>query len=132
MSISKRIETYILKRNSTTLSELEGVVVSSGFTLDDLYQALESIHRNKRITRKVLGGEVTYLETPKPKTPGDHLRWWREHYPPMDETNDGSGIDVGDLSWMFLKTKEERDAFIAEMKGKPAYMIKSRHGNPRK
>lgn len=130
MTLSNRIITYILKRTGTTLDQLEGVVVSNRYTLDELYTALETVHRDKRIARRVFKGQIVYTKALEPKGPTDHLKWVRENYPPMDETNDGSGFDI-DLSWMFLKTKEERDAYKAAASGKPLYMIKT-HGSTRK
>ena len=126
-SLTTRITDYILKRTATTLTQLEGVVVSHGFTLDELYTALEQVHRNKSIARTVRQGEVVYMKKAPPKSPTDHLAYVRNNYPPMTHENDGSGIDVGDLSWMFLKTKEERDAFKAEMSGRSVY-VKNKYG----
>jgi hypothetical protein len=122
MSNTDRITHYILKRSQTTLHHLEGVVVQHGLTLTDLYTALDKIHRDKRVQRKVLKGEIHYLPATIPKTPTDHLAWVRANYPPMTPETDGSGLDI-DLSWMFLKTKEEQDAFRAEMTGRPVYLV---------
>jgi hypothetical protein len=118
-SLTTRITDYILKRTATTLTQLEGVVVSHGFTLNDLYIALEAVHRNKAIARTVRGGEVVYTKAVK-RTPLDHHTWLRANYPPMDSTNDGSGIDI-DMSWLFLRSREERDAYKAAASGRPVY-----------
>ena len=130
MTLKDRVIRYILRRNTTTLLELEGVCVSKGFTIDELYATLDAVHSDKRIQYNAnASGEITYrpavTRTPSPAT---HLTWLRENYPTMDDTNDGSGIDVGDLSWLFLKTKKERDAFKAEMTGRPVGVVKSGHG----
>lgn len=128
--LSNRIITYILKRKTVTLRDLEGLVVQHGYTLNELYQALEVVHRDKRITNTAsVSGEVTYkLATAKKAPSTSHLTWLRHNYPRMDSTNDGSGLDVGDLSWLFLKTKAERDEFRARMTGKPVHVQKrSRH-----
>jgi hypothetical protein len=121
MSLSKLIVTRILKDGEVTLTQLENRAIERGLLLDDLYTALEAVHRNKSIARTVRQGEVVYMKKAPPKSPTDHLAYIRNNYPPMTPDNDGSGIDVGDLSWMFLKTKEERDAFKAEMSGRPVY-----------
>jgi len=109
MTLSNRIINYILKRDTTTLMQLEGVVLSKGFTLDDMFRALETVHRDKRIDyRANASGEITYrpaiAKTPKPNS---HLAWLQDNYPRMDKTNDGSGIDIP-MDHLFLKTKEER------------------------
>ena len=127
--LSNRIADYVLGRTAVTLTELEGVVVSAGYTLNDLYTALETVHRDKRIARKVLKGEVVYTPAPKPKLPSSHLSWTAEHYPwPENFVMPFPEIDV---SFIFLKTKEERDAFKAEMSGRPVY-TKSKYVTARK
>jgi len=129
MSLHERIIAYVSNHYPLSMSALEGIVLSKGFTLDDLYTALERVHKDKRIVQSTRRGEVwysPYIEPPTPP-PQKHLEWIRANYPPMTPDNDGSGIDVGDLSWMFLRTKEERDAFRAEMSGRPVY-VKNKYG----
>jgi hypothetical protein len=112
----------ILRHERMTLTELESRATKRGLSLSELYSALEVVHRDKRIVRSVKQGEIVYTKyTHKPAASLSHLTWVRTNYPPMTPDNDGSGIDIGDLSWMFLKTKEERDAFKAEMSGRPVY-----------
>jgi hypothetical protein len=118
-SLTTRITDYILKRTATTLTQLEGVVVSHGFTLDDLYTALEAVHRNKSIARTVRQGEVVYMKKAPPKSPTDHLAWIRANYPWPDSFE--MPFPEIDMSFLFLKNKEERDAFKAEMSGRPVY-----------
>jgi hypothetical protein len=117
--ISNRVTDYILKRTGTTLGQLEGVVVSAGLTLDELYTALETVHRDKRITRRVIKGEIVYTPTPEPKAPTDYLKWVREHYPYPDKFI--MPFPEIDMSFMFLRTKEERDAYKAEASGRPIW-----------
>jgi len=130
MELKDRITNYILKRTATTLTELEGVVVSAGFTLDELYGALNQVHRNKAIRRTVRQGEVVYIKASPPKEPGSHLSWTRHNYPPMDNTNDGSGFDI-DYSYLFLSP----DALLeykAKAKGMPTFMYNKSHGHQKK
>lgn len=118
------IITRILNRGVVTLSELEDRATQRGLSLSDLYVALDKVHRDKRIVRKVLRGEVTYVPAPKrSEVVNSHVTWFKENYPPMTLENDGSGIDL-DLSWMFLKTKEERDEYKALASGKPIWQVK--------
>jgi hypothetical protein len=124
MTTSNRVTDYILKRTGTTLGQLEGVVVSAGLTLDELYTALETVHRDKRITRRVIKGEIVYTPTPEPKAPTDYLKYVRENYPPMTKENDGSGIEA-DFSYLFL-SPEELDKYKAEVQGR-AYIPKKRY-----
>jgi hypothetical protein len=128
-SLTTRITDYILKRTATTLTQLEGVVVSHGFTLDDLYTALEQVHRDKSIARTVKQGEVVYMKKVPPKSPTDHLAYIRNNYPPMTPDNDGSGIDA-DFSYLFL-SPEELEKYKAEARG-VQYIPSKRYGNKRK
>ena len=120
MELKQRIISYIIKNAPVTIDTITAKATEQGYTELEVLTALEQVHKDKRIQQTTRGDTVVYtLYTHKePKAP-THLTWLRDHYPPMNSTNDGSGIDVGDLSWMFLKTKEERDAFKAEMSGKP-------------
>jgi hypothetical protein len=111
----------ILRHERMTLTELESRATKRGLSLSELYSALEVVHRDKRIVRSVKQGEIVYTKyTHKPAASLSHLTWVRTNYPLMTPDNDGSGIEI-ELDWLFLKTKEERDAFKAEMTGRPRY-----------
>jgi len=118
--LSNRIITYILKRNTTTLIELEGVVLSKGFTLNELYQALDTVHKDKRIDYKAnASGEITYrpaiAKTPKA---GTHLAWLRDNYVRMDETNNADHPAFADLNFSFLfLSPEEVKQFKIDQRG---------------
>ena len=133
MKLANRIIDYILRvKKPVTLDQLVAKSTATGFSELDVLTALEHVHKDKRVQVRNLANGVTYSPAvSKPKTTQTHITWIRQNYPPMNSTNDGSGIDVGDLSWMFLKTKEERDAFKAEMSGKPVGYAKSRCYNKR-
>jgi len=122
MTLSDRLIRYIQNHHPITLDRLISVAQSRGFTELEVLTALDTVHKDRRITVTNLKAGVTYRPTaPKAvKEPGSHLTWLRNNYPAMDETNDGSGIDI-DLSWMFLKTREERDAYKAAVSGRPVY-----------
>jgi hypothetical protein len=131
MELKQRLVAYILKAAPVTMDKLIDVATDKGYTLDEILTALEQVHKDKRITQTAnTAGVVTYkLATVKERP--DHLAYIRNNYPPMTPDNDGSGIDVGDLSWMFLRTKEERDAFRAEMSGRPVY-VKNKYVHSRR
>lgn len=108
------------------------VATAKGYTELEVLNALESVHRDKRISYTAnASGVVLYKLANASKPPTDHLKWVRENYPRMTPGNDGSGIDI-ELGWMFLKTKEERDAFMAEMKGGPVRYNKKRYDRDRR
>ena len=119
MELKQRIIAYIIKNAPVTLDTIIEQATSKGYPEFEVLNTLEQVHKDKRIKQTTRGDTIVYaLATHKEPKPQTHLQWLRDHYPQMDSTNDGSGIDIGDLSWMFLKTKEERDAFRAEMSGK--------------
>ena len=123
--LQDRIVQYVTTVNSlVSLEKLLSVATAQGFSEGEVLAELGAI--DKKLKSVVRGEQVYYTVLPPKKEPKPqtHLQWIRDNYPPMDSTNDGSGIDIGDLSWMFLRTKEERDAFKAEMSGKPVYMKK--------
>lgn len=129
--VSSLIITKILRDKHVTLAQLETRANERGVSLDDLYNALDAVHRDRRIKRGVKGGEVYYTPAPPKATPVDHTAWVRAHYPWPGRDDVPPFImpfPEIDMSWMFLRTREERDEYKAAAKGVPQYMIKSRHG----
>ena len=128
-ALQDRIVTYITASNGlVSLDKLITVAAAVGFSEAEVLQALSGI--GKRLKSTVRGDMVYYQIPPAPKTPIDHLAWVRNNYPRMTEETDGSGIDI-DYSFMFLKTKEERDLFKSQMSGRPMMYNKKRYGNQR-
>jgi len=133
MSLSSLIINRIIRDGEVTLAQLETRAQERGVSLSELYDTLEHVHRDKRITQTSnVKGEVTYrpatAKAPKPMT---HLSWVSDHYPWPGK--DGvppfeMPFPEIDMSWMFLRSKEERDAYHAAAKGKPVYMVKSTYG----
>ena len=117
MTLKDRLIRYILKRSMTTLLELEGVVVRHGYTIDELYATLDAVHADKRIQYNAnASGEITYRPTvEKTKAPGSHLTWVHDNYP-HPKTFVMPFPDI-DMSWLFLRSKAERDEYHAMMKG---------------
>lgn len=128
MDIAEAIVSRIFEDKEVTLSQLENRALERGISLSVLYDALATVHRDKRVKRGVRGGEVYYCVAPPPKSPTDHLKYVREHYPPMTAENDGSGFDI-DLSFLFLKG-EALDKYKAAAKGRP-YVPKARYEHSR-
>jgi hypothetical protein len=131
MELPERIIAYVQNHYPLSMSALEGIVLSKGFTLDDLYTALEKVHKDKRIVQSTRRGEVwysPYIEPPTPP-PQKHLEWIRTNYPPMTPDNDGSGIEA-DFSYLFL-SPEELEKYKAEVRG-VQYIPSKRYGSKRK
>jgi hypothetical protein len=140
MELHERIIAYVQKHHPLRLSSLEGVVLSKGFTITDLYTALEAVHRDKRITRKVQKGEIVYSPAvERTATVGSHVAWLTANYPRPHQCPHGVPYTTCEhcmpfpeitYAGLFLKTKEERDAYLAEAKGMPVHMVsKKRYGN---
>jgi hypothetical protein len=134
MELHERIIAYVQKHHPLRLSSLEGVVLSKGFTVTDLYTALEAVHRDKRITRKVLKGDIVYSPAvERTATVGSHVAWLTANYPHPHQCDHGVRYTTcehcapfPDISYagLFLKTKEERDAYKEAVTGRPRYTKK--------
>lgn len=122
MELKQRIITYILKNAPVTYDTILEKATSKGYTKLEVLETLELVHKDKRIKQTTKGDTIVYqLATAKEPPSMSHLKWVRDNYPPMTPENDGSGIDA-DFSYLFLRSKEERDAFMAEMSGRPRYV----------
>lgn len=127
MELSERIIAYIEKHHPLALTTLEGVVVSKGFTLEELYAALTKVHKDKRVLQSTRGNEVYYTIAPViTKQPSSHLTFVRNNYPPMTPDNDGSSIEA-DFSYLFL-TPEQLVEYKAAAKNMPTFMYNKTHG----
>lgn len=116
-TLATKLVTYITTNPGCTYSGLLARAITHGLSEDTLLQALTLVHKNKAIKTSTSGGEITYsLAMVKPITAISHVSWIKDHYPPMDSTNDGSGIDV-DFSYLFLRP-EELEQYKAEAKGR--------------
>ncbi len=102
------IITRIINRGEVTLMELESRATERGISLSELYDALERVHRDKRVERTVRKGDIVYKVAKPKKSPLSHLTWKNENYPEMDETNNAGHPAFADLdfSWMFLPPEE--------------------------
>lgn len=58
--IAKLIVNRIITDGEVTISQLEARAKERGLLLFELYQALELIHRDKRVARTVKSGEIVY------------------------------------------------------------------------
>jgi hypothetical protein len=126
MSLFNLIINRILQDGEVTLAQLEQRAKERAVLLSDLYAALEQVHRDKRVTRKVIGGEIVYVKATPKKSPTEHLAWLRENYPwPSNFEMPFPDIEMPHL---FLKP-DELIAYKAKAKGVPTHMVKSHYGN---
>ena len=117
MELKDRIIAYLEKHHPITDAKILALAKSKGYTDAEVYAALELVHTDKRISTKARGDVIWYdiYVAPPPKPVPTHTQWlaanypWPEHFEmPFPEI---------DLSWIFLKTKAERDEFRAMMNG---------------
>jgi hypothetical protein len=93
--LQDRLVAYITKCNGlVSLDKLISVATGVGFSESEVLQALDCI--GKKLKANVRGNQVYYQIAPIPKTPTDHLKWVREHYPDNSLTDYGQPIPFYD------------------------------------
>jgi hypothetical protein len=107
----------IIEDAGSTYDKLEARAVAKGISMDVFQAAMTIVHRSKLIEQSVKFGVIQYkVKEKKIAKPFSAVEWVTVNYPKMDNTNDGSGIDV-DFSYLFL-TPEEMERYKAEAKGR--------------
>jgi hypothetical protein len=138
MSLVERIIAYVQNHHPLSYTQLAGVVLAKGFTELELLQALDQVHKDKRITQTVRRGEISYSPyiAPPVVPPPAHLLWIESHYIRPHNCQHNTEYTSCEhcapfpeisYSFLFLKTKEERDNFKALASGRPVYMIKNKY-----
>ena len=126
MELSKRLLAYIEKHFPVSDETLMRIANSKGFTQSEVYNALEVVGRDRSITTKVRGSAIWYTmfiaPIAKPALVLPPYPWPENFVMPFPEI---------DMSYIFLKTKEERDAYKAEASGRPLHMLKKHYVNAR-
>ncbi len=130
MDLKERIIAYILAHHPITYDRLEEVTMGKGFNQLQIMDAMEQVHRDKRVTQTTHGNTIQYRPYIAPPV--------KEHfkstipYPPMDETNNADHPAFADLDYRYLfLTPEELDKYKAEVKG-VAYYPKKRYEHTRR
>lgn len=121
--LQDRIVTFVTKSNGlVSMNKLVAVASAAAFSESEVLQALSTI--GSKLKSTVRGGVVYYQVPPPKKAPTDHLAWVNANYPRYEYE-----MPFPEISYahMFLKTKEERDLFISEMKGRPMMYNKKRY-----
>lgn len=129
MDLKSRIVKYIQGHEPITMDDIIDVATQKGFTQSDILTALDLVHKDKRITQTANASSVVIYKTATAKEPPTltHLSWVTQHYPWPDADWTEAFPEI-DLGAMFLRTKEERDAYKAEASGRPLYMNKKNYG----
>ena len=134
MDLKERIIKYVLQHYPLSLTTLEGIVVSKGFTQSELYAALDEVHRDKRLQQTTKGGDVWYQPAlAKVASPTPHLDWVNNNYMRPDHCEHGIEntscehcMPFPDMNFdhLRLKTHKERMAYKAAASGRPVHMLK--------
>jgi len=114
--LKDRLIRRIVAQHPVTYDKLQELSQSVGYTELQFMEAMELVHRDKRVVQSTSGETIIY----RPYI----ARPEKEHfkstipYPPMDETNNANHpiFDGIDLSYLFL-TPEELDKYKAELRG---------------
>lgn len=120
-----RIIKYILTNGTVSMEAIISVAKGKGFTESEVLDALSHVHKDKRVQQMAdVTGHVMYKPTvQKVTTAPTHHAWVDANYPRYEYEMPFPEID---MSYLFLKTREERDEFKALASGRPLYMIKKK------
>lgn len=132
MELKERIIAYILSHHPITYDRLEEVAMGKGFNQLQIMQAMEAVHRDKRVVQTTTGDTIQYRPYVVPPVKQHFVS--TVPYPHMDDTNNAEHPIFADLDYSYLfLTPEELDKYKAEAKGR-TYIPKRRyqHGNERK
>lgn len=120
-----RIIRRIVAQHPVTYETLEQLVRSVGHTELEFLEAMELVHKDKRVTQTTSGDTIQYRPyiAPPVKEPFKCT----VPYPPMDATNnaDHEAFATLDYSYLFL-SPEELDKYKAEVRG-VKYIPKKRY-----
>ena len=117
---------YIKKNQPISYDKIEARVIETGRDLFEFEEAMQQVHKDRRI--KVTDKLVYSYKEPEKKSPNPGSDWLRNNYPRIEYEMPFPEID---MSYLFLKPDEMR-AYLADAKGMPEYMLKSKYGKRRK
>lgn len=130
-----KIGKYIQASNGCSYTDIKNQAAIRGIDPDTLEQALLILHRQKTIHRTVAGGDVQYLfrvPVAKPVTAVSQVEWVTQHYPwpgKGDVPEFVMPFPEIDMSFLFLKTLEERQAYKEAAAGR--YVAPEWYEHPR-
>ena len=81
--LSEKIIAGVLKSPGVTYSKLEQHAIKLGIPLGIFENAMQLVHKSKKVQSKILKGLLVYVVREAPKTAVDFLaEWWKENpYP---------------------------------------------------
>lgn len=131
-TLAIKIGKYIQASRGCSYSDIKIRAAERGIDHGALEDALRVLHRLPNIHRTVAGGDVQYVwkeQTAKPTTSKSHIDWVNKHYPWPDQFV--MPFPEIDMSGMFLRTLEERQAYKAAVRG-VAYIKTKRYEHSRR
>lgn len=132
MELKDRIIAYILNHHPITYTEVENVALGKGFSQLAVMDAMELVHKDKRITQSTRGDEIVYRPYIAPPVKEPFKSTIPYPYPGRDGVPPFvMPFPEWDLSFIFL-TPEEYEEYKAKAKGR-TFIPKKRyeHGNTR-
>lgn len=124
-----RIIRRIVAQHPVTYERLENLVLGIGHTELEFMEAMELVHRDKRVVQTTVGDTIQYKPFIAPPVKQHFVS--TVPYPAMDETNNAEheAFDTLDYSYLFL-TPEELDKYKADVRG-VRYIPKKRYEHSR-
>ena len=127
-AIAIKIGKYIQASRGCSYTDIKTRAAERNIPVGTLEEALRVLHRLPNIHRTVAGGDVQYVwkeQVAKPTTSTSHIDWVNKHYPWPDEFV--MPFPEIDMSGMFLRTMEERQAYKMAAAGR--YVKKQTYEN---
>lgn len=131
--LSDRFIKRIVAQHPVTYTKLEELAVSNGYTQHQVMDAMELVHKDKRITQSTRGDEMVYRPYIAPPVKEPFKSTVPYPYPGRDGVPPFvMPFPEWDLSFIFL-TPEEYEEYKAKAKGR-TFIPKKRyeHGNTRR
>ena len=117
MTLSERIIAYILNHHPITYREIEDVAMGKGFSQLAIMDAMELVHKDKRITQSARGNEIVYRPYIAPVVKEHFKSTVPYPYPGRDGVPEFvMPFPEWDLSFIFL-TPEKMLEYRAGLKG---------------
>lgn len=122
MELKERLITYIFNHHPITYTALENVAIGKGFSQLAVMDAMELVHKDKRITQTARGDEIVYRPyvAPVSRSPVTHTEWSSKNYPWPGKNGVPSFVmpfPEWDLSFLFL-TPDELQEYKAQVRGR--------------
>jgi len=128
MTLQERIIAYILNHHPITYRELEDIAMGKGFSQLAIMDAMELVHKDKRIAQSTHRDEIVYRPYIAPPVKEHFKSTVPYPYPGRDGIPEFvMPFPEWDLSFIFL-TPDELDKYKADLRG-VKYIRKKRYAH---